>query len=198
MSTDTTEMRSCVVCGLPLNRWAKKYCSQKCNGAGRKVSKIGKCPECGKDYETRKFGNYFKTCSRSCAAKIQARNQREEWLAGQVERIKLSIEGTLLSPLTRRGLENKAARSYSFLSPNGRVYEGINVYDFIRTHEHLFDHSDVVWRQYKSKSSRDWCRASVGLTSLLPTRTHPSNGWKGWVWYGAETRSATIRTELVA
>ena len=186
--TKPPETRTCIICGKLLNWWADKYCSQRCNGDARKKEVVfGNCKQCGSQIQRIKNGEVIEFCNHSCAGKYIAEQNKVQWKAGMPERIKSSIAGTEASPLTGRHETNKAAKMFSLLSPNGRVYTGKNLRLFVRNSPHLFEPDDVVWKPYKEKHAADWCRAANGLASLSPNKKHPLNVWKGWTWYGTKT-----------
>lgn len=62
--------------------------------------------------------------------------------------------------------------------PRGRSYEFVNLSEFVRKHEYLFDSEDLK-RSGANKNSR----AVLALGKLRPTREGRIRGsWKGWTW----------------
>jgi hypothetical protein len=71
-----------------------------------------------------------------------------------------------------KGVGHWKAKKWSVRSPMGVPYEFINLNEFVRTHNHLFEPSDLVWK----KSA---CRASRGL-SMLFSSDGKNCSWHGW------------------
>ena len=91
-----------------------------------------------------------------------------------------------VAPLTAKGPNHARATKFRFRSPDGVVYKGRNVLNFVRAHENLFDPEDVVWRRpplQRAKSKRlahPQCRASKGLANLFGESKFVRFSWKGW------------------
>jgi hypothetical protein len=87
--------------------------------------------------------------------------------------------------LTAKGPKHARAIAFCLRSPDGVIYKGRNVLNFVRTHENFFDPVDVVWKPQKQRSGRTrrahpQCRASKGLASLFGQSHHVRFSWKGW------------------
>ncbi len=90
---------------------------------------------------------------------------------------KIATEAAKISPKAGRFETNVKAKTWTFKSPENKTYTFTNLMHFVRTHEHLFEPEDVVWR--KKASGVEWCRASSGLAGLAAKKKTP-NSWKGW------------------
>jgi len=75
-----------------------------------------------------------------------------------------------------KGPQHPLGNVCDFRSPTNVVWHVSNINYFVRTHKHLFDKSDVMWKN-SGHSLR--CRASAGLGSLC-RRTKTLGSWKGW------------------
>ncbi len=81
------------------------------------------------------------------------------------------------SPLAGRFETNIKAKTWTIKSPDNKTYTFTNLMHFIRTHEHLFNPDDVIWR--KKPNGVEWCRASSGIGGLAG-RGCTARQWKGW------------------
>jgi len=71
-------------------------------------------------------------------------------------------------------------KPYSLVSPNGEVFTGFNLMEFVRENPNLFDAHAVVWKNGS-------CAAMRGLNSLRPSLPKPTTwnrikSWNGWRW----------------
>lgn len=82
-------------------------------------------------------------------------------------------------PTTKRGPGHHRAISFRFHSPDGYLFEGPNLSDFVRNNPDLFEPDDVVWKPQRPGGRDINCRAVRGLSSI---RTGRVNTWKGWVY----------------
>jgi len=80
-----------------------------------------------------------------------------------------------VAPVVAKGPQNKRSKRCYLRSPENVVYKVVNISEFVRTHEHLFQPEDMVWT-HPEKTGR--CRASNGLCSLHQKDSRGS--WKGW------------------
>jgi len=76
-------------------------------------------------------------------------------------------------PRFRPGPENQLARAFALVAPDGTLYEGLNLADFVRTHGELFTPAD------RAGSPANKTRAYHGLYAMFRT-TDRRPGWKGW------------------
>lgn len=67
---------------------------------------------------------------------------------------------------------NMFAKDYALCDPDGYVYRGRNIRQFVRDHPELFDARDLVWKKGD-------CNAARNLDRL---RRGPAVSWKGWTW----------------
>jgi len=89
---------------------------------------------------------------------------------------------------------NFCATEWWFRSPSGDHYSFINLANFIRENENLFESESVKWksrcRSYSHGDTGESCLAYGGLCSLKPytkkgkTKAHQKKSWKGWTWCG--------------
>lgn len=81
-------------------------------------------------------------------------------------------EAMLASEKCRPGVKNHAARKWHLRSPSNVEYHFVNLLEFIRQNNHLFDPADIP------------VRASRGLGMIRPsdTRKKVAGTWKGWTW----------------
>ncbi|MDB6135714.1 MAG: hypothetical protein JWM59_3957 [Verrucomicrobiales bacterium] len=82
-------------------------------------------------------------------------------------------------PRRRKGPDQAAAREWALRAPDGTVWRGRNLYEFVRTHPDLFEPEDRVWKRVGG-TGNEWCRATAGLGKLR----HQRRGWKGWTLAG--------------
>lgn len=89
----------------------------------------------------------------------------------------LATQRAKQSPKSGRFETNAKAKIWTVKSPDNKTYTFVNLLHFVRTHVHLFESTDVVWR--KKKNGAEWCRASSGIGGLARQQNAPSH-WKGW------------------
>lgn len=195
----------CKVCGKPVRILHGTYCSKACqyaDPAWRKgPPKLARniCSICGKE-NPRPHNEY---CSKKCmladpkfreihlphllrgqktSAQPQFRKQASDKMRDRPQ--------TAL--LTAKGPAHARSRIYRLRSPDGVVYLGRNIRDFVRTHEELFDPQDVIWRKKKwGKPSKvtgvrrqfESCNAAKGLGALYGESESVRLSWKGWTVY---------------
>jgi hypothetical protein len=70
------------------------------------------------------------------------------------------------------------ARGYALVAPDGAIYEGRNIIEFVRKQSHLFAAADLEWRNGQ-------CRAAKALSRLRPGVKDARPSWKGWTWHDA-------------
>lgn len=90
---------------------------------------------------------------------------------------RLGTDRVKQSPRSGRFETNVKAKTWTIKSPNNKTYTFTNLMHFVRTHEQLFEPSDVVWR--KKANGVEWCRASSGIGGLA-NKANKSQQWKGW------------------
>jgi hypothetical protein len=87
---------------------------------------------------------------------------------------------------TRKGQTHHHSRRAQLKSPDGKLFQVINITDFVRSHLELFAPEDIVWKRLTKKSNphglgSERCRASHGLLQLFCTNPkHRRSSWKGW------------------
>ena len=114
------------------------------------------------------------------AARIPRSFERKEFISTVL------FEKSKTSLIAAAGPSHFMAKTYSFFDPNNNFHTCTNLMHFIRTHEELFDKSDVEWKpvrssRYQNKSSKLignlTCRAYKGLVKI----GHGDNkSWKKW------------------
>lgn len=84
-----------------------------------------------------------------------------------------------LSPLAGRGPGNVHAVAWHLIAPDGTSYEIRNLYEFVRTHPHLFAPADVEWKRLGGERGKggEWCNATAGILNVKGGR---AKSWKGW------------------
>ena len=83
---------------------------------------------------------------------------------------------------TKMGITNHSSKVHILVSPAGTVYEIVNLSEFVRTHEFLFDKKDVQWkdashRGYEVSKGALRCNALAGLSQLSRGVTKSCKGW---------------------
>jgi hypothetical protein len=77
------------------------------------------------------------------------------------------------------GPENKGAKYFRLLSPQGVVVEGLNLNHLVRENAQMFDSADV--EPYRNGyGTAHSCRAVIGLHKLFQHGENRRNSWKGW------------------
>jgi hypothetical protein len=84
--------------------------------------------------------------------------------------------GKIMGGQLAAGEDHLFAEQYALCAPDGEIYRGRNIIEFVRTNAYLFDPADLEWK-------RGHCRASKGLSRLRPTLAAPKPSWKGWIWF---------------
>lgn len=93
------------------------------------------------------------------------------------QRASAGQRGKVMGGAGARGPKHYFARSFALRSPDGVVYRGRNIIDFVRTHPELFEADDL-------RERAGTCRAAKCLSRLRPTVKSPASSWKGWTWVG--------------
>lgn len=78
------------------------------------------------------------------------------------------------------------AKWWSIKDPSGKVFQFVDLMQFIRTHKDLFNENDLLERiKGKTRANYKWsaCNAYFGLATLRPDIKKPKTSWKGWTWY---------------
>ncbi len=89
------------------------------------------------------------------------------------------------NPKVKKGHFGKRTLAGVLRSPENVCFSFRNLSEFVRSHEHLFDSSDVNWMNSRKHKKQDClpllqCRASKGLSSLFYGGIHTRGSWKGW------------------
>ena len=86
------------------------------------------------------------------------------------------LRGVPKSGVMAAGPDNSHARTYSLISPEGKVYVGRNIADLVRRHTELFSPEDL-------RRNKHTCNAAKALAGLRPWARHSRPEWKGWRWF---------------
>jgi predicted nucleic acid-binding Zn ribbon protein len=191
--------RPCKVCGKPIPPY-RKYCSRNCLYAdhswrkGPPRKKRGVCKICGGVIETTRNELY---CSAKCHLSDPKfkedvdRGHAISWLPEKrIQAADVMRGRPQEAVLTAKGPDHCRATDYWLRSPDGRIFHGRNILEFVRQHPDLFDPEDVVWKVpgYRSASKvlgllripTKTCRAAKGLSNLFGNRPDVRYSWKGW------------------
>lgn len=103
-------------------------------------------------------------------------DERAKMMEGAIAKARLARAGKPATGAMAKGPRNYHALAFSLRSPDGEVFRGTNILDFVRTHPEKFDAADLV-PKYNS------CRAAHGLGLLRPTRSKKVESWKEWTWH---------------
>ena len=133
------------------------------------------CAVCGKIFLThRKYeGEYQKACSHKCSFKKVA---PKLWGGHTPVSNAKAATSRLRHPATGLFETNNRAKGYSLISPDGHVFRGHNIAQFVRDNKKLFDSRDSYGCE------KGTCLAAHQLTRLRPWLNHTISTWKGWRW----------------
>jgi len=108
-------------------------------------------------------------------ARLQTPEMRER--AKKIQPI--ATQAAKASPKAGRGIDNVHAEDWHLLSPTGDSYKFRNLYDFVRTHTHLFSPDDVEWKRQGGGrgTGGEYCNATAGILNIKGGR---AKSWKGW------------------
>lgn len=154
----------CAVCGKPLVRQQRKYCSKKCMGLGKQGYKI--CISCGKQFKSPAC-DMVVCCSTQCS-----RKHRQELHNNGIydETMNKLHEGFRKKVNSLNPGEMWTAKGWVIQSPDGQIYECRNLKNFIQEHPDLFD-----------GTTRQAVDGFVKIkASYLGKRKNPCYTWKGW------------------
>lgn len=158
------EKRYCAVCGAELHGRQSKYCSKKCMGAAKQNYKT--CPVCGKKFKMNKK-NTTVCCSLECS-KIHRGQLHKDGVYDQTMR---ELWGGALKKVEEIGPEKHwGSKHWVIESPDGKVYEVNNLWNFIRTNPELFDGT--------ARQAFDGFAKIKQTMEGNPKRNEKS--WKGW------------------
>ncbi|WP_430597507.1 hypothetical protein [Enterococcus sp. AZ177] len=155
----------CEFCGKEVKRKGSKFCSRKCYADSKQ--NIKQCVVCGKSFAEPPSSEKV-CCSHSCGKEHRQQLQltgtydktNEKWL---LEKEKYFAE--------HQGDKHPNAKYWKIKSPIGKIYETVNLKDFIRQNLELFDGSSV--RQ-----------AFDGIVKIKASeqgkRKRPVKSYKGW------------------
>ena len=179
---------SCKVCGNPVRLLHGKYCSKACQhadvaswikGPPRKERAI--CKICGGVIEETRNKLY---CSAKCHLadpkfkEDVERGHAVSWLPEKrIQAAEVMRGRPQEALLTAKGPEHWKSTEYHLRSPDGVIFHGRNILEFVRQHPDLFDPADVVWKVPKHRPASKvlgllrlptkMCRAAKGLTNLF-------------------------------
>lgn len=190
---------SCKVCGNPVHLLHGKYCSKKCQfvdpswrkGPPRK--KRGVCKVCGGVIESIRNTLYCSTACHLADPQFKEdvnRGHAISWLPEKrIQAADKMRDRPQEALLTAKGPEHWRSTEYHLRNPDGKIFRGRNILEFVRQHPDLFDPQDVVWKvpnhRYASKVlgllkvPTKTCHAAKGLSRLF-ARSHTRYSWKGW------------------
>lgn len=108
-------------------------------------------------------------------ARLQSPEMREK--AKQIQPI--ATQAAKVSLKAGRGINNVHAEEWHLLSPTGDSYKFRNLYEFVRTHTHLFADKDVEWKRRGGArgTGGEYCNATAGILNIKGGKT---KAWKGW------------------
>lgn len=171
------------------------------------------CAVCGCMFDVRGKANSgkVKTCSRNCEnalhrANAIEKNLAERYLAPNREKgfIK-KFEAPQTKDSVRLGPKHWASMRVVLIDPHGCSHNIINVVDFVRNNERLFNVVDVEWVPARRRSLvRDAgfrpslatgclrCHASTGLQAVSSGRR---KSWKGWIKANEKNEGLTAPKE---
>lgn len=91
------------------------------------------------------------------------------------ETVARAYAASMEHPHRRKGPDQAVAREWALQAPDGMVWRGRNLYEFVRTHPDLFAPEDRAWKR-AGGTGTEYCAATVGLGKLR----HQRPIWKGW------------------
>lgn len=103
-------------------------------------------------------------------------NRRPERRAATAQIQPLATAAAKKSAKAGKGAQNTRAVEWVLISPAGTRYAVRNLYEFVRTHVHLFAADDVDWKR-NGRSIGEWCNATAGIQNVKRGR---AKKWKGW------------------
>jgi len=108
-------------------------------------------------------------------ARLQSPEMREK--SKQIQPI--ATQAAKASPKAGRGINNVHAEDWHLLSPTGDSYKIRNLYEFVRTHTHLFTPDDVAWKRQGGArgTGGEYCNATAGILNIKGGK---AKSWKGW------------------
>lgn len=108
-----------------------------------------------------------------------ARNRLPQQRAAVAAHQPLAVAAAKISPLAGRGTGNVQAKDWRLQAPDGAIYEVRNLYEFVRSHPHLFAPTDIEWKRTGGKrgTGGEWCNATAGILNISGGR---AKTWKGW------------------
>jgi len=201
--------RTCTRCGVV---FVPESHAARCSGCrkwwkSRQKSRTRTCAQCGAIVciiPTASGGHIKRsTCSDKCQSMFHAKQSISNGAnLLLIQRDAHGWEKTIGRPQTKEGnalgIKNRMAKEFILRTPRGEVYALKNLREFVRTHEHLFEETDTIWRpgarskltgERATAKGRVWCRASSGLGGVTAGR---SGTWKGWTLVLNGGREAAI------
>jgi hypothetical protein len=183
---------NCCICGVQFEywTWARRFAcdNPECHSAlikkqwlERKKKRMRVCVICGKEFELTKK-KPRKTCSDICERESIRRSlagkKPENWnKAYTPEAHKKRFLTLSKNPIRGRFDTHCRAKDYFLVSPEGDIYQGRNLLNFIRKNALIFE---VDALSDKAVSKIAW-----GLNSLRPSikkHRHSAKSWHGWTW----------------
>lgn len=106
------------------------------------------------------------------------------------------------NPRHQKGQFHIASKHWRLRDFKGRIYEFVNLANFIRENPGLFDENDTQWHRPPGKTS-SICRAYSGLSSIRPfpvktrSKRKVAGSWKGWTWFSQTERIKNNGSDLL-
>lgn len=180
----------CEICGAPLTGNRTRFCSEKCYYKYRYRQRLDMkvqrtCPICGTAFET-SMGLDAKTCSRACRNALKSRSQSgsvHPWSQEARENLRqrptppqlaLGVSAAMELPEGQRGPQNRGAKLWILLSPEGELVEAVNLIDWARNNLSRFDEQGEDGARRIASGIRQIAQCMRGKTKRSVT------SYKGW------------------
>ena len=175
-----------------------KYCS-RCRGINLRKYHVKHCVQCGREMRYSEYPRTLrkrKTCSEECNILFHRQlGKSPHWQERTLS--PKAIENKAIALFERAGtggnilgVNNCQAKYFTVMSPEGAVYKGKNLKDWVRNNGDLFNSTATVWKPIKrddqhpihrgNPSTRTgclWCNASNGLAGVV---NGSRSSWWGW------------------
>jgi hypothetical protein len=84
-------------------------------------------------------------------------------------------QGKIMGGLGAKGPGHYFAKTFSLIAPDGVIFRGENILEFVRSRQDLFSSADLRMRS-------GTCNAAKALCALRPGSAVGRRSWKGWAW----------------
>lgn len=154
--------KTCVICGAiftapPSSK--KITCSSACSARRKTIIHTGKRNEWSDD----------------ARARLSARRKAEGYNANA----KAGLAAAMALPEGQRGEQNREAKRWVLIEPDGTRHEFVNLTEWARKHAHWFDEvKDDADRERVANNIRSGFGGIV--QSMLGRKKHPCYTYKGW------------------